>query len=185
VARRLGRPRAAPCGQRHLPQDANWARYAGNLANALRQRQESAHDGGDLREATRLYRQTCACGMEAATAVAFYAARDWAGWAASRQAWSEAASAYEFGAQAMERLLRVQIARHDQETWLRAAQALPAQAGYAYACAGDPQVAVLVIERFRAVLWSLALEDLDRMGRPDLAERYRQATAGLAPLARS
>jgi tetratricopeptide (TPR) repeat protein len=167
------------------PQDANWARYAGNLANALRQRQESGHGRGDPREAIRLYRQTCARGMETATAVAFYAARDWAAWAVSRQGWPEAASAYESGVQAMERVLRVQIARHDQETWLRVTQALPAQAGYAYARSGDLQTAAVVIERSRAVLWTLALEDLDRMGRPDLAERYRRAAASLAPLARS
>ena len=75
------------------------ARYAGNLANALRQRQESARGGGDLRETIQLHRprQTCARGIETATAVAFYAARDWAAWAAARQAWPEAASAYEFG----------------------------------------------------------------------------------------
>lgn len=35
----------------------------------------------------------------------------------------EAASAYQFGLQAIQRLLRVQIARHDQETWLRTTQA--------------------------------------------------------------
>jgi tetratricopeptide (TPR) repeat protein len=167
------------------PQDVNWPRYVGNLANALRQRHEWIHSGGDLQEAIRLYRQTCESGIETATAVAFYAARDWAGWAASRRAWSETGSAYEFGVQAMERLLGVQIARHDQETWLRAAQSLPAEAGYAYACAGDLRVAALVIERFRAVLWTLALADLDRMGRPDLAERYRRAAARLTPLARN
>ena len=167
------------------PQDVNWPRYVGNLANALRQRYEWIHSGGDLQEAIRLYRQTCERGMDAATAVAFYAARDWAAWAASRRSWPEAASAYEAAVQAMERLLGVQIARHDQETWLRATQALPAQAGYAYTRAGDPREAALVIERFRAVLWSLALADLDRMGRPDLAERYRRAAAGLTPLARN
>lgn len=125
--------------------------------------------------------------METATAVAFFAARDWATWAASRQAWPEAASAYEFGNQAIERLHLVQIARHDQETRLRVTQARPAQAGYAYARANDLRAAALVIERFRAVLWTLALADPDRMGmaRPDLAERYRQAAAGLVPLVRN
>jgi hypothetical protein len=91
------------------PQDVNWPRYVGNLANALRQRHEWMHSGGDLQEAIRLYRQTCERGMETSAAVAFYAARDWAAWAASRRAWPEAASAYESGAQAMERLLGVQI----------------------------------------------------------------------------
>jgi len=143
------------------------------------------HSGDDLQEAIRLYRQTCERGMETSTAVAFYAARDWAAWAAFRRAWPEAASAYESGVQAMERLLGVQIVRHDQEAWLRVTQDLPARAGYAYVRAGDPREAAVVIERFRAVLWALSLADLDRMGRPDLAERYRRAAAGLAPLARN
>lgn len=123
--------------------------------------------------------------MDAATAVAFYAARDWAAWAESRQAWPEAASAYQFGVQAMWRLLRVQIARHDQETWLRVTQAMPAGAGYALARAGDPPMAALVMEEFRGVLWALAVEDLARMGRSELVARYRTAAAALAPLTRS
>ena len=148
------------------PQDANWPRYAGNLANALRQQHELTRNDGNLREAAGLYRQTCSRGMDVATAVAFYAARDWAAWAETRRAWPEAASAYQLGVEAMRRLLRVQIARHDQETSLRVTQAMPAGAGYAYARAGDPRMAALVMEQFRAVLWTLAVEDLDRMGPP-------------------
>jgi len=87
--------------------------------------------------------------------------------------------------QAMWRLLRVQIARHDQETWLRVTQAMPAGAGYAFARAGDPLMAALVMEEFRGVLWTLAVEDLDRMGRSELVARYRAAAAALAPLTRS
>ncbi len=82
----------------------------------------------------------------------------------------------------MERLLLVQIARRDQEAWLREAQAVPALAGYAYAGAGDREGAVTAIERGRAVLWAGAVPGLDRLGRPDLVERYRKVAARLAPV---
>lgn len=49
-----------------------------------------------------------------------------------------------------------------------------------YDVAGDPRMAALVMEQYRAVLRTLAVEDLDRMGRPDLAGRYRRAAATLA-----
>ena len=123
--------------------------------------------------------------METSTAVAFYAARDWAAWAASRRAWPEAASAYESGVQAMERLAG-RPDRPPRPGDLAARDAGPAcPAGDAYVRAGDPREAAVVIERFRAVLWALSLADLDRMVRPDLAERYRRTAAGLAPLARN
>ncbi len=72
----------------------------------------------------------------------------------------------------MERLLGVEVARHDQETWLRATQVLPAEAGYAYARVGDLRVAALVIERFRAVLWT--------WGPPRLHGPYWQWTRKIA-----
>ena len=106
--------------------DPHLARYAGNLANALRQQHELTHREADLREAVGLYRQACAQGLDTATAVAFYAAREWAAWADSRQAWPEAAEAYRAGTAAMWRLLEVQAARPDQETWLRVTQTMPA-----------------------------------------------------------
>ncbi len=160
----------------------NMPRYAGNLANALRQRYAITRHAGDRDAAIELYHRACTEGLEAATGVAFYAARDWAGWAATRRAWTEAVAASESGLRAMERLLLVQIARRDQEAWLREAQAVPALAGYAYAGAGDREGAVTAIERGRAVLWAGAVPGLDRLGRPDLVERYRKVAARLAPV---
>jgi hypothetical protein len=81
--------------------------------------------------------------------------------------------------------LLVQIARRDQEAWLRKAQDVPALAGYAYAGAGDREGAVTAIERGRAVLWTGAVPGLDRPGRLDLVERYRIAVARLAPVRRT
>jgi hypothetical protein len=47
------RPRAAPRVGATRPQDTNWARYAGKLATALRQRQEWTHRGAIGRRRSR------------------------------------------------------------------------------------------------------------------------------------
>jgi hypothetical protein len=61
---------------------------------------------------------------------------------------------------------------------------MPAGAGYAYARAGDPRTAVTAMEESRAILWTLSVTDLERLG-PELAARYRQAAGALAPIIRS
>ena len=111
-------------------------------------------------------------------------ARSWGTWAASQESFPEAAEAWSYGLQAMEQLFRGQVTRLHKETWLRDAQGMSVQAAYALARTCDPAGACAALERGRALLLSETLqrdradlEQLTKIGRADLYERYEAAVS--------
>ena len=126
--------------------------------------------------------------------VALNSARDWGDWAAERQSWSEASTAYGIALDAADRIRRHQPGRAEKEIWLGSAQGLGWQAGQAAARAGLLELAVAQAERGRAQLLaeelSLGQLDLARLSAasPELASRYAAAAGrvrGLDAAARS
>ncbi|MFI0980864.1 CHAT domain-containing protein [Streptomyces sp. NPDC021093] len=163
-----------------------------NLAVSLRLRYE--HGGGpeDLSRATVALRRAGGLGLAHSPQVALLAARTLGDWAADRKSWDESARAYAVGLEAMHRLVRAQSTRAQRETWLRAAQRLPARAAFAMVMAGRGAEAAVGFERGRALVLSEVLErervDLSRLrasGHGDLADRYQQAAEQVTALERS
>lgn len=124
------------------------------------------------------YRRGCAVGVVTDPESTLRAALDWAGWATTRRAWAEAASAYAAAIDAATALVARQIVREHQESWLRAAGGLPSAAAYAAVAADAPADAVVALERGRAAILAETLgrdrTDLDglRQAAPSLAARY-------------
>jgi CHAT domain-containing protein/tetratricopeptide (TPR) repeat protein len=140
-----------------------------------------------LERGVAAYRAACEYGLRLAVEEVLETARAWGDWATLRLAWREAAEAYSFGLEAVDRLVRAQLLRQNKEVWLQAAQGLPARAAYAFAKNGEPESAVLALERGRAVLLSEAVErnDLERLKEPghrELYERFRAAEDKLIAL---
>lgn len=120
---------------------------------------------------------------------AFVTALEWAGWSARRDAPRTAAEAHDLATSALEELVRGQLLRSDQELWLHEAADTATAGALAHVRAGDPQAAVVALERRRAVLFTEALRlgpaTADRLrdqGQPELAARYRRAAGRLSTL---
>ena len=163
----------APPGSPHLPA------LLVNLGNVRQERYDRDGDADDLRRAVDSFRAACRKGLDASVEEGLRAAHNWGRWAAARASWSEAAEAYRYGLRAVRHLFRTQLGRRHKETWLWAAQAMPADAAYAFAMSGAPQDAVMALEGARVLLIAEALErnqaDLARLrytGHHDLYERY-------------
>ena len=153
-----------------------------NLGAGLRKRYDRIGALADLEATRSVYRQACEQGLVMDAAAALSAARAWGAWALQRHAWEEAAKAYDYGAQAVERLLAVQMLRAGKENWLRDAQGLSACAAYALAQADKLERAVETLEAGQARLLAEALErhrrDLEQLpslGHGEILERYQQA----------
>jgi hypothetical protein len=159
-----------------------------NLASGRAAEYRRAGGGESLRAAAAAYRQACAEGLAHDLEVALSAARGWGDWAAERQSWNEADTAYGVALDAADRLRRHQSHRPDKEAWLRSAQGLGSQAGQAAALAGHLERAVIQAERGRAQLLaeelSLGQLDLARLTAtaPDLASRYEALASRLRVL---
>ena len=132
-------------------------RYLLNLGGGLRRRYQITRTLADLEGGIAAFEQTCQLGLVLAPAEALTGARAWAGWAAIRHRWSEAAQACEAGLQAIEQLYEIQLLPDAKETWLRESQNLGAHAAWAWARTGEPAKAVVALERSRARLLSEAL----------------------------
>ncbi|GAA1261293.1 CHAT domain-containing protein [Kitasatospora nipponensis] len=164
-----------------------------SLARVLSNRYESdaSGDPADLHAAQALFRQVVTSGLTLNPDFARVDSLAWGQWAARRESWSEAAQAYDYGLQAMERLFRAQLTRTSKESRLHDAQGLAVAAAYALARSGDTAQAAVAIERGRALMLSEALdrsrarlEHLAVIGRGDLVERYRSSAAVLDGLER-
>ena len=162
-----------------------------NLGNAVSARHGLHGKRGDLETGRASYRHACDMGMTVDPLGSLHAASNWGRWADSRHSWEEAAEAYGFGLEAMDRLFRAQLLRRDKETSLAEAEGLPARAAFALAEVGETEAASVALERGRALLLSEALErgrsDLERLrdiGRANLVERYEEAAGRLGELAR-
>jgi hypothetical protein len=157
-----------------------------NLGNALRAVSDASGQETHAIEARAAFREACENGLQAGLQWALASARVWGGWAGERDEWAEAAAAYGYGLQAIDDLVRRQLERDEKVTWLEQARGLSAEAGYALARVGRLVDGALAMERGRAFLLSevlersrVELEDLERLGRVDLAARYREASEQL------
>lgn len=160
----------------------NRAMYQNNLGYALVYRYNLTQAPDDLEAARSAFQQACVLGLNVAPEEALRSARNWGNWALEREAWMEAAGAFRFGYQAIDRLLGAQFLRLGKEAWLREAQRLPGNAAYALAKTGDLRGAVEALEGGRTRLLDEALQqnrrDLERLaelGHGDLLEQYRHA----------
>jgi tetratricopeptide (TPR) repeat protein len=163
------------------------APFGHGLAQALQARAMTGGAPGALTAAVDAYRASCVRGLDARADIVIGAAQGWAEWAVQRRSWKEAAEAYGYALEALDRLFRVQLLRGQKEAWLRRARGLAAPAAFALVADGRPEEAVTALERGRALLLGEALDrgrvDLTRLarqGRPDLVDRYRQAADRLA-----
>ena len=166
-----------------------YARRLGNFARATALRFDRRPRRRLLVRARTSYRQSCVIGLDTDPESVLSVAVDWGAWAMRRSAPTEAADAYDFAADAIDRLLRVQLLRSHKEAWLSAAPAATADGSLAHARSGDRRAAAFTLERGRAQLLSEALQqgrtDLTRLheeDRADLAERFQAAASRLASL---
>lgn len=147
---------------------------------------EVAGAGWAVGDADDAYRSGCALGRAADPESVLAAAQEWGATRAADGRWSTAAEAYGIAVDVIASLVATQLARHDQETWLRAATSLAGSACYAAARAGDLNAAVEDVDRCRAAMLSDAVgrdhADLTALAerRPELAERYRVLVGALA-----
>ena len=123
-----------------------------NLASCFAERHAVTHDESDMNSAVAAYRDSCRSSLRLAPGQTLVPARQWGKWASSRQSWREAAEAYQFGVESMQRLFASHTSRRHKEQWLRQAEGLPALAAYASAKVGDLERAVVAIEQGRALL---------------------------------
>jgi CHAT domain-containing protein len=140
----------------------------------------------DRTAATDAFSAAYAAGHQTNPGLAVVAGRAWGEWAAEERAWPEAAEALSRAMEAADHLHRTQVGRRHREHWLGLAPTLASETAVALARAGDPERAVLALERGRARLLADAL-DRDRAELAGLeatgeAAAYRAATARLEAL---
>ena len=175
------------------PRSPDLALYSLNCGNARRLRFITSLDPDErleeLLRGTEVLTIAVEQGLETNPQVALKAARHAGDWYSEIENWEEAVDVYGRGLSAAAGLLRVQLGRRDQETWLKSIGDLPSRAAYANAEGGDPRAAALVMEHGHAILLAEALElkraDLDRLdadGRAELGERFRALAARWAEL---
>jgi len=139
----------------------------------------------DLEAAVEALRAGCTVGTATASQAVLNGAQLWGASAAARQEWPEAAEAYRHALEAGERLIELEVGREHKESWLQAARELPGPAALALARSGDFEAAVVVLERWRAIMLSGALDldrrDLDRLrsAHPQLYQRHQAMAAAL------
>ncbi|MES4889533.1 CHAT domain-containing protein [Streptomyces sp. NPDC096012] len=139
---------------------AVWARSGGeaeqaNLlltyASALRTLHEAAGDPGVLLAAEDAYRQVAAIGaLPADRRIA--AARDWGAAAADAGRWDEALRGYRTAVELLPFSVTRRLARGDQEHRLTRVHGLAAEAAACAVNAGEPELAVQLLEHGRGVL---------------------------------
>jgi len=156
--------------------------YLYNLAYSLSVRYNQTGQAADLQEAIDTYEETCRKGAQFALGIALAAASTWGNWASARKQWDEAATAYQYGIQAMTLLYRTQLLRISQETWLSEARGLHAKAAYALAHSAQLREAIVTLERGRARVLGETLArdhaDLERIHRdyPEIYGQFQEAT---------
>jgi tetratricopeptide (TPR) repeat protein len=138
-------------------------------------------------EAREVFRQALAAGRETAPGQALDAALAWQRLAADGMpVWSDIADACDAALDAIQRLLRCQVIRADQETWLRTTVGITGWACRAHLESGQLGAAVLAVESGRGLMLSQVLPPvgLQRL-RPELFDRFRNATATVERLQRA
>jgi hypothetical protein len=160
-----------------------------SLATDLARRHLLRHEAEDRKRATDMFRHNCRAALDRAPATCLTGAHNWHSFATQIGAWKEAAEAGQIALEAAHRLFIAQALRPHRETSLQQKQFLASETGYALAMSGDPDAAVLAVERGQALLLSEALEHehlraakLSDGGHEDLVKRYVDAAACITRL---
>ncbi|MGE5765026.1 MAG: CHAT domain-containing protein [Mycobacterium leprae] len=134
------------------PGNSNGMLLLNNLANGL----SLLSDGRDQqwKRAVEAWREVCRYGTPA---VALMAALTWLDRALTRDVPEDGTDAADLAQVALDRLVSVQEHRREQENWLRMADHLPAMAAQVNVAVGNPEHAVLAVERSRASLFTKQL----------------------------
>ncbi|MFF9316125.1 CHAT domain-containing protein [Streptomyces sp. NPDC014748] len=167
----LGRAVWAPSGGETAHAD-----HLRTYADALRTLYERDGDPGVLLAAEDAYRQVAALGSVPA-ARRIEAAREWGAAAADGGRWEEAVRGYRQAVELLPFSVTRRLARDDQEHRLATVHGLAAEAAACAVNAGDPQLAVLLLEQGRGVLlWQAvaARGEWQRLhgAHPELAARF-------------
>jgi len=128
------------------------------LANSLASLAGRTRRHEDVSDARSAYRRAVEAGRASRPEQALGSAMRWGAWESEQRCWAEAAAAYDLGLEAMSRLVGRQQQRDDKESWLGAAEGMPAAAGLAHARAGSAVRAVIAMEHGRAMLLAEALQ---------------------------
>jgi CHAT domain-containing protein len=136
--------------------------------------------------ACKALRESCEAGLVAGLEWALAASRAWGALAAAKADWAQTLEALQPGLDAIELLFRRQLTREEKETWLGRSRGVASDAAFAAAMTGHAVDTATVLERGRAYLLSEALEHdvvdlhrLERTGRSELANEYREASTEL------
>jgi len=145
------------------------ARALVNLGNVLADRYARLGEDGDRTAAEDAFAQVRRSWdlRAGSTESALQAALNAGDWALEREDWADAVDWLERALEAVEELVVVQYRRPDKESWLRDARDASVRAAGAALRGGDPDRAVTLLERGRALLASEAMEqarlDLDAL----------------------
>jgi CHAT domain-containing protein/tetratricopeptide (TPR) repeat protein len=165
----------------HTPEHSpSRAMFLNSLSVGLRTRADLL--GGSSLEYRAHFREACRAGLRRDVFAAFTAGQNWGARALRRQQWREALIGLRYATRAMEELLSRQIFRADKESWLRAAQHIPADYAYVLARCGKLHAAVEHLENMRTRLLAHDFESVHaRLSRlqdavdTETFERYRTA----------
>lgn len=154
-----------------------------NLGTGLRDRYAHISDLSDLRAGIEAFQRAAQRGLEVSLEMALTSARNWLIWAFTRQSWQEVIQAHSYAYEAGQRLLKLQLARTDKESWLKEMQGLASQAAYAFTQLNQLEKSVVTLERGVARLLSEALqrghanlEQLKTTGQTDRYDRHQEIT---------
>lgn len=199
VSRRAGHSDSEPSVRRFVglveealdlcPPDAPFA--AGvqlNLAAAYRDLHRITADPAALTRGLDLLRDGGALGIVRQPEAMLATSRGWGEYAAANGLPAQAAEAYGFALDALDRVVGGSALREHKQRWLSQVEGLATAAAAAYVEAGDAWKAVVALERGRARLLAdvLAGDAAETgtltMSHPRLAEAYREAGARLHDL---
>ena len=166
------------------PGSQEYIRVLAGLADSLAARAALTNSGTDIERAQAAYRSATTAGLERLPEQAAGSAGSWGAWATARQSFIEAAEAFSYGLEALERLFATQLTRLHKEAWLRDTQEVSVRAAYALVMTDNFPAAARALERGRALLLSETLqrdranvERLAEAGQACLRDRYEAAVS--------
>jgi CHAT domain-containing protein/tetratricopeptide (TPR) repeat protein len=158
------------------------AGYYNNLAAALGLRYRDSESADDLAATFAAYRQAVEIGLDTQPETCLTTLNNWIRLAFASQEWEQVSEIHGYAEKTIWHLLRIQILREHQESWLRDTQGIAARAAYALARLDKPEQAALALETGLARLLSEALardrtdlEMLKTRGHHALYQDYRAA----------
>ncbi|MFI0976092.1 CHAT domain-containing protein [Streptomyces sp. NPDC021093] len=134
-----------------------------NLGCALRERHAVSGGPEDLDEGTAALRSAMETAASDNPGAAVSAADELGDWSLERRSWREAAEAFSVKLSLLRRMLEAQEAPANRRLMLSVDIRLASKAAYAWAEAGQPEKALLVLEEWRTVLTDPQLPKLDEL----------------------